>query len=54
MVSFYLGQVENMPKVQDEYLQDKREQILDAAYRVSMQKPIYIRIYRNIDRWYRM
>lgn len=30
-----------MPKVKDEHLQDKRELILDAAYRISMQKPVY-------------
>lgn len=37
-----------MPKVKDEYLQDKREQILDAAYRVCMQKPIYSITMRDI------
>lgn len=37
-----------MPKVQDEYLQDKREQILDAAYRVCMQKPVYSITMRDI------
>lgn len=37
-----------MPKVQNEYLQGKREQILDAAYRVSMQKPVYSITMRDI------
>ena len=37
-----------MPKVKDEYLQDKREQILDAAHRVCMQKPIYSITMRDI------
>ena len=37
-----------MPKVQDEYLQDKREQILDAAYRICMQKPVYSITMRDI------
>lgn len=37
-----------MPKVKDEYLQDKREQILDAAYRVCMQKPVYSITMRDI------
>ena len=37
-----------MPKVQDEYLQDKREQILDAAYRVCMQRPVYSITMRDI------
>lgn len=37
-----------MPRVKDEYLQDKREQILDAAYRVCMQKPVYSITMRDI------
>ena len=37
-----------MPKVKDEYLQDKREQILNAAYRVCMQKPVYAITMRDI------
>lgn len=37
-----------MPKVKDEYLQNKREQILDAAYRVTMQKPVYTITMRDI------
>ena len=37
-----------MPKLQGEYLQDKRERILDAAYRVSMQKPVYSIMMRDI------
>ena len=37
-----------MPKVKDEYLQDKREQILDAAYRVCMQKPVYAITMRDV------
>lgn len=37
-----------MPRVKDEYLQDKREQILDAAHRVCMQKPVYSITMRDI------
>lgn len=37
-----------MPKVQDEYLQDKREQILDAAHRVCMRKAVYAITMRDI------
>lgn len=37
-----------MPKVNEEYLQDKREQILDAAHRVCMQKPVYSIAMRDI------
>lgn len=37
-----------MPKVKDEYLQNNREQILDAAYRVCMQKSIYSIAMRDI------
>lgn len=37
-----------MPRVKDEYLQDKREQISDAAYRVCMQKPVYSITMRDI------
>lgn len=37
-----------MPKVKDEYLKDKREQILDAAYRVCMQKPVYAITMRDV------
>ncbi len=37
-----------MPKVNDEYLQDKREQILDAATRVCMRKPVYSIAMRDI------
>lgn len=37
-----------MPKVQDEYLQDKREQILDAAHRVCMRKAVYSITMRDI------
>ena len=37
-----------MPKVKDEYLQNNREQILDAAYRVCMQKSIYSITMRDI------
>ena len=37
-----------MPKVKDEYLQDKREQILDAAQRICMQKPVYSVTMRDI------
>ena len=37
-----------MPKVNDEYLHDKREQILDAAYRVCMQKPVYSITMRDV------
>ena len=37
-----------MPKVKDEYLQDKREQILDAAHRICMQKPVYSVTMRDI------
>ena len=37
-----------MPKVKDEYLQDKREQILDAAHRVCMRKPVYSITMRDI------
>ncbi|MCC8172343.1 MAG: TetR/AcrR family transcriptional regulator, partial [Parabacteroides sp.] len=39
---------DNMPKVNDEYLQDKREQILDAAYRVCMKKPVYSIVMKDI------
>ena len=44
----YLGRIEAMPKVKDEYLQDKRDQILNAAYRVCMQKPVYAITMRDI------
>ena len=37
-----------MPRVNDEYLQDKREQILDAAYRVCLAKPVYSITMRDI------
>ena len=37
-----------MPKVKEEYLQDKREQILDAAYRICMRKPVYSITMRDI------
>lgn len=37
-----------MPRVNEEYLQDKRGQILDAAYRVCMQKPVYSITMRDI------
>lgn len=29
-----------MPKVSDEYFEQKRNEIVDAAYRVCMRKPI--------------
>lgn len=38
----------NMPRVNDKYLQDKREQILDAAYRVCLAKPVYSITMRDI------
>lgn len=37
-----------MPKVKDEYLQNNREQILDAAHRVCMQKPVYSITMRDV------
>lgn len=37
-----------MPKVKDEYLQNNREQIMDAAHRVCMQKPVYSIIMRDV------
>lgn len=48
IVSFIYFQRDNMPKVKDEYLHDKREEILDAAYRVCMQKPVYAITMRDI------
>lgn len=30
-----------MPKVKDEYLENKRNQILDAAFAVCKRKPVY-------------
>lgn len=47
-LSFKRFKRKNMPRVNEEYLQDKREQILDAAYRVCMQKPIYSITMRDI------
>ena len=32
-----------MPKVNKEYFNKKRDEILDAAYKVVMEKPIYTR-----------
>lgn len=37
-----------MPRVNHEYLQDKREQILDAACRVCVRKPVYSITMRDI------
>lgn len=37
-----------MPKVKDEYLQNNQEQILDAAHRVCMQKPVYAITMRDV------
>lgn len=48
IVSFIYFERDNMPKVNEEYLQDKREQILDAAHRVCMQKPVYSIAMRDI------
>jgi AcrR family transcriptional regulator len=44
----FICKSKNMPKVKDEYLQDKRGQILEAAHRVCMRKPVYSITMRDI------
>ena len=42
MMSFlYVQEVDAMPKVKNEYLENKRNQILDAAFAVCKKKPAY-------------
>ena len=37
-----------MPKVSEDYFKKKRDEILDAAYQVVMEKPIYSVSLRDI------
>ena len=37
-----------MPKVSDAYFEKKRNEILDAAYAVAMEKPVYTVSMRDI------
>lgn len=40
-IKVIIKEVEGMPKVNEKYLEGKRDQILDAAFDVCMSKPVY-------------